>query len=823
MTSPDRRPEGMPAGLSTAEAERRAGRGQANTATVRGSVSVGRILWRNLVTILNGSLAAVALFLLLLGRWGDALVTCAPVFLNAIVGTYGELDAKRRLDRITLAARAPVTIVRDGREIRAMPEAIVLGDVIVVARGDQAVVDGRIVAGSIEADESILTGEAEPVPKRSGDELRSGTIVLAGRAELEVTRVGDETFASRLAEEARRGREERTPLRRDLDALIVALAVMTIATAIPVYVALRGQGVDLLSPEAVQVAAVLVAMIPQGLAVMVTITYGYAALRISRAGAIVQRIDAVESMSRVDTLCLDKTGTITSSRLALESVVPLGGDADLERVRAVLGDVAASSAARDRTLDAIAAALPRPARPLGGTVAFSSARRWSAASFADEPGRTWVLGAPEVLAVGPDGASLPEADAAVAAELAAGRRVLVLAEGSELPTDSARDPEAEPELPSSQPIAVLGLREELRPDAPSTLAALRAAGVELKLVSGDAATTVAGIGAAAGMPAEAVISGADIDDLDEAALAAAAAATNVFGRIEPEEKRRLVRALRADGRYVAMTGDGVNDVLALRAADLGIAMESGSPAARAVAGLILVDDRFEVLPRAIVEGQRVVSAMIAIASVLMARTISIMLIVGSSAFLGLPFPFTPKLNAVLALVTVGLPTLILALWVPPMRSPRRVAWRMVGYAVPSGIAVAVLAVPAMADAFRSLPLDEARTSVTTLSVFAGIGLLPILFPVEPDRSGPFGRGGDLRPTLLAVAMLALFALIGLVPISRDFFELTPLDPWTIATLAGLTVAWMVAVLLVLRTGWPQRLVNGIVARLEGVRTRTPRA
>jgi cation-transporting ATPase E len=209
--------------------------------------------------------------------------------------------------------------------------------------------------------------------------------------------------------------------------------------------------------------------------------------------------------------------------------------------------------------------------------------------------------------------------------------------------------------------------------------------------------------------------------------------------------------------------------------------------------------------------------MIAVASVLIARTVSIMLIVLASAVLSLPFPLTPKLNSVLALVTVGIPTMILALWVPPMRSPRQVAWTMAGYAVPSGIAVALLAIPVMAGAFGRLPLDEARVAVTTLSVFAGIGLLPILFPVEPDRAGPFGRGGDLRPTLLAIAMLALFVVIGLVPVSREFFELTPQPPELVALLAVYSAAWMLAVIAVLRTGWPQLVVRDLLDRLAARR------
>jgi cation-transporting ATPase E len=812
-------PPGWPTGLAEAEAVRRHVAGEGNVAAIHGSVGVGRILRRNLVTILNGSLTAVAAVLLFLGLHMEALMTCAPVFLNTAVGVIGELDAKRRLDRITLAARAAVAIVRDGGVGRRPPEAVVRGDIVLLERGDQVVVDGRIVAGAIEADESILTGEADPVPKATGDAVRSGTACLAGRAAMEVEAVGDATFASRLASEARGAADERTPLRRDLDAIIVALGILTMLTAVPVGLAMRGEGIDLLSPEGAKVAAVLVALVPQGLAIMITVTYAYAAIRISRAGAIVQRIDAVESMSRVDTLCLDKTGTITSGAVDLEDARILVRPDDSpapEAVLAALGGMAAvdpgSTGRPDRTLAGIHARLPGPARPLRAEVPFASQRRWSAAVFEDEPDRAWILGAPGTVAPGDGPGDLdPSVADLVGADVAAGRRDLILAVADD---PAIRDGEV-PRLPDARrPVAVLRFRERIRPDAIATLGALRSAGLDLKLVSGDDPATVAGIAATVGIDPGRPWSGLELGDRDGGRLVATASEGRVFGRIGPDEKRRLVRGLRAAGRYVAMAGDGVNDVLALREANLGIAMESGSPAARAVAGLVLTGDRFEVLPRAVVEGQRVVAAMLATASVLVARTVSMVLVVLASALLGLPFPFTPRTNAVLALLTVGIPTLVLVLWIGPARTPRHIRWRVLGTAVPAGAAVAVAAVPAMLLAFDRLPLEEARTALTTLQVFAGIALLPILFPVVRDREGPFGRGGDLRPAGLALAMLAGFVAIAAFPASRELFELRPLPPVLVLLLALAAAAWMIAVIGLLRLGWPQRIVRRLLARAE---------
>ncbi len=787
-----------PSGLTDAEAAQLRARGDGGRSSDRGSVSLPRILRRNVFTILNGVLFSVSLVLLAFGLIGDAIFTAVPVATNVFVSVFLEVDAKRKLDRLTLITRPGVTIRRAGVDRRAQPDDVVIGDVVVLARGDQAVVDGTLTAGSIEADESVLTGESEPVAKRPGDAVRSGSICVSGSAAIEATAVGEATYASGLAREARHGSDERTPLRRDLDTLILAIGMLTVASAVPVAIAIRAAGESLFSTSSIQAAAVLVALVPQGLAIMATVTYALAAVRISQAGAIVHRIDAVESMSRVDTLCLDKTGTLTTQRLVLQSWVPLTDDRTA--VEALLRVVAASATSRTRTLDAVAVALPGETEPPVAEIPFSSDRRWSGITLAGPPLRLLLLGAPEVLV--PDDAHIREA---VAHQTQQGRRVLVFTQADD-PRPSSWDSDGPP---TSRPLAILIFREELRSDAEDTLRRLMEVQVDLKVISGDDPATVAALAEAVGIAPGMVLSGPEIRAMDDATLARQVDRARVFGRITPEDKRRLVTALRAGGHYVGMTGDGVNDVLALRRANLGIAMESGSPAARAVAGLVLLGDRFDVLPRAIVEGQRVVSSMIAVASLLLARTVYMLLIVVLAAIIGLPFPFTPRNNAVLALVTVGLPTLVLALWVPPIRAPRSVVRRILTFAVPSGIAVAVLAIPVLMVAFRVEDPGVGRTIITTLTVFTGIALIPILFPAVPDRTGPVGRGGDRRPTLLAIAMVVLYGAILATPLGRAVFELEPLPMETLAGLFLFALAWMAAVILLLRSGIPARAMTAV--------------
>jgi cation-transporting ATPase E len=791
-----------PSGLTDHEAAQQRARGGGSQTAPRGSVSLRRILRRNVFTILNGVLFGVSLVLLAFGLYLDAAFTAVPVATNVVVAVVLEVDAKRKLDRLTLITRPEVTVRRSGHDRRTTPDDLVVGDAVIVERGDQAVVDGTLTAGAIEVDESVLTGESEPVSKRSGDLVRSGCICVSGTAAIEVTAVGDATYASGLAREARRGSDERTPLRRDLDTLILAIGILTVAAAIPVALALHAAGNDLFSTESIQAAAVLVALVPQGLAIMATVTYALAAVRISRAGAIVHRIDAVESMSRVDTLCLDKTGTLTTQRLVLDSWLAFGDDS--AGTEAILRVVAASMTSRTRTLDALGVALPGVPIPPLAEIPFSSERRWSGVLLGGTQPRLLLLGAAETL-LGSDDA---EVGAAVTRLTGSGLRVLLVAEAdpSDLPDPGSVAP------PPARPLAILAFREELRPDAADTLRQLVEAKVDLRVISGDDPATVAAIAATVGIAPGIVLSGLQIEAMDDEELAVEADRARVFGRIGPEDKRRLVAALRASGHYVGMTGDGVNDVLALRGANLGIAMESGSPAARAVAGLILLGDRFDVLPRAIVEGQRVVSSMIAVASLLLARTIYMLLIVVAAAILGVPFPFTPRNNAVLALVTVGLPTLVLALWVPPIRSPRSVVARILRFAVPSGIAVAILALPVLMVAFGAEDPAIGRSVVTTLTVFTGIALIPILFPAVADRSGPVGRGGDRRPLLLAGAMVALYGAILATPLGRSIFELEPLPVETLAALFAFALVWMATLIVLLRLGVPARAWSVVVRR-----------
>jgi cation-transporting P-type ATPase E len=793
-----------PTGLTAAEAEARMARGEGNAYRPPTSRSYWEIFRQNAYLGINGILIAVSLLLVAFGLHIEALLTAAPVIANILIGVIQETRAKRKLDRIALLNRPRARVVRDGAEQAIDPAQVVLGDLLVARRGDQVLLDGTVVGeGRSEVDESLLTGESDPIIKVAGNPALSGSAVVSGTLVLEVERVGADSFANRLLAEAKKLGDERTPLQREIAATIWAVAGLVLVTALPVALALALLPGGFDSKETLTAAAVLVTLVPQGLAIMITVTYAAGALRITRLGALVQRQNAVESMARVDTLCVDKTGTLTTQRIAFHLAEPIG-DTDRDALDTLLGVLAASTTAPNRTTEALGAAHPGAGIPVNDEIPFASERRWSGLRFGGAPGATYVMGAPPVLwpylADAPEG--LGQRAAAIAAE---GVRVLLLARADD--DAPLRDAGDRPALPGSlRPVALLGFTEELRSDVQEILGGLARAGLDLKVISGDDPATVEAIGRRVGLPvAGGVVSGMDLSELDDAALGEAAGRASIFGRVEPALKARLVAIFRANGRYVAMVGDGVNDILSLRRANLGIAMESGSAAARGVADLVLLKDAFGVLPKAVIEGQRIVAAMEATLILLLSRTFYVLLIIAGAALLQLPFPLTPRQNSILAFATVGIPLVVLAIWVPPRRLPRSLIGETLRVSIPASIGVFIVALPLYATMIDSgVAVPEAQTVLTTLTVFCGLGLLPLIS--SGAREAGSGRFIRWWPWLLALIMLVVYLFMIQVPFLRDFYELTPLPASVIAQLLVAAGLWTLAVHLLRRTG--------IVARVE---------
>jgi cation-transporting ATPase E len=805
----DPRLDSLPAtpkgGLTEEEAARRRASGMGNDAVIRTGRSYTEILRDNALNPVNVLLVVISIVLVVLGLYGDAAVTVVLVLVNVVVGVYQEGRAKRTLDRLSILTRPTATILRDGRERTADQRDAVLGDALIVRLGDQLMLDGRVTDGAMEVDESLLTGEADRIPKLPGDPVLSGSVCVSGAATYTATRVGSESFANRLTSAARAFREDATPIQRDVARVMRAMSVLVAIAALPVMAGiwLRSGGLD--AVEAARAAAVLVALVPQGLIVMVTVTYALGIVRLAGGKALIQRSNAIESMSRVDVLCLDKTGTLTTPLIELVRVNPF---AEEDRIAGALGDFLASATLATRSADALRATYKGTDREIAEEVTFSSELRWSGVRYPD--GQGFVLGAPEVLA--------PQVSGAVADELLAlttqwadeGLRVMLFAA---LPASAVlRDEHGQPALPAAlEPLALFALREQLRADARETLDRLAAAGVRLKLISGDNPATVAALTKQIGLVIEGPpMSGLELTGLDDAGLADAVGRATIFGRVPPSLKARLVEALRSRGYWVAMVGDGVNDVLSLKQAHLGISMQSGSQATRAVADMVLLEDSFSALPAAVVEGQRIISGMQDSLHLFMTRAMYMALVILGAAVLGYAMPVSPRHNTVLALLTVGIPALLLAVWARPARPGIDSLRRILRLVLPPAMICAAIGLPLYIFYAANTDIGYARTAFTTFAVLCGLLLLPLLEPpIGESMSGADADGADIRPTILAVALIVLYALFFVIEPARDFFELSLLSLADIAFIGGLSLLWAALVLL----AWRTRLIDRVRDRL----------
>lgn len=695
-------------GLTEHEVRARRQRGEGNNTDLAPSRSYWDIARANLFTLFNNILFVIGVALIALGRVNDALTSVGLGLINALISTVQEIRAKRQLDRIALVNRPTVTVIRDGREQVIAPADLVKGDIVHVTAGDQIVVDGVMLGdGMLEMDESLLTGESDLIRKRAGDPLFSGSFCVSGTGYFEVQKVGAESFANRLTASAREFKVTYTPLQRRIDFVVRLVMLVVAIMSILILVAGLLEGFSTL--RLVQIAAVLSGQVPYGLFLMIVVAYALGASTIAKQGALVQQTNAVESLSNIDVLCMDKTGTLTANRLLFNDLFPLI-DAPADEIRAALGDLVCSATAGNKTNDAIRAGVAGTQLPLADEVPFTSARKWSAVAF-DLPQRrgVYALGAIEMLApyLPPD-ATAPESSLAQQQQrlAAQGLRVLLLAHNPAVTT--LHDHQGEPRLPPLTPLALVSLSDELRPQARETIAAFRQLGLDLKVISGDNPQTVAALAKQAGFGGEIrLVSGPELEAMRPAEFDQAAAEATIFGRIKPEQKDQLVDALLRQGKRVAMMGDGVNDVLALKKASLGIAMQSGSSAARNVADMILLNDSFVALRPAFNEGRRIIGGMTNALYLFLTRVATTTLIIIAVTMVGLNFPFDPA-QVALTTFTVGVPAFFLTLWAHPQRLPENLLSSLARFVFPVAIVTMLMAVAIYVIEYNSL-LDSPLT------------------------------------------------------------------------------------------------------------------
>jgi cation-transporting P-type ATPase E len=764
--------ETSPSGLTAAEVAERVARGQVNDSGERTSRTFEEIVRANVFTRFNAILGTMLAVIIVVGPIQDATFGVVLV-ANALIGIVQEIRAKRTLDALAVLNAPRARVMR---------------------ASDQIPCDGVVRhADGLEVDESLLTGESDPLNKGVGDEVLSGSFVVAGSARFQATRVGSDSYAAKLAAEARRFQLTSSELMDGINTILRIVTWVLIPTsALLIWSQLQDSDLDNALRSTV---AGVVGMVPEGLVLLTSIAFMVGAVTLARRNVLVQELPAVEGLARVDVVCLDKTGTLTEGEIVFDELEQLGSPESSESdvdVRAALGALA-DDENRNGTLDALAAAFPAPdGWTRTGAVPFSSARKWSAASF--EGDGSWILGAPEMVLTD---STLPARGQAN--ELAAtGRRVLVLAR-----TDAAL---AGDELPAGlEPVALVMFAEKIRPDAAETLAYFHAQGVTLKVISGDNPRTVAAVARRVQLPG--ADDGFDARELpdDQEGLADALEAHSVFGRVTPQQKRAIVGALQSRGHVVAMTGDGVNDALALKDADIGVAMGSGAAATRAVAQLVLLDGKFATLPGVVAEGRRVIANIERSANLFVTKTVYATLIAIAIVIAGWRYPFLPRHLTIISTFTIGIPGFFLALAPNSRRYIPGFLMRVLRFTVPAGFVAATAAFVAYGIAHYGHDLSVIESRTTATLVLGAVGLWVLVLQARPF---------NWWKTLLVGAMVGSVALIMVIAWLRDFYALQ-FPPRNVVIEASIVAA--VAIVL-LEVGW--RLSRVVANRRDVAPLRT---
>ncbi|KAA2254050.1 cation-translocating P-type ATPase [Solihabitans fulvus] len=767
-------------GLTAAEVRQRVADGKTNDVPARASRSIGEIVRANVLTRFNAIIGALFVMILIVGPLKQGLFGLVIV-VNTAIGIFQELRAKRTLERLAIVGEAKPRVRRDGETVEIPVNQVVLDDIIELGPGDKVVVDGAIVAAdSLEIDESLLTGESDPMVKHDADAVMSGSFVVAGTGAYRATKVGRDAYAAKLAEEASKFTLVHSELRSGIDRILRFITWLLFpAGALIIYsqLTVKNQSV----PDALRgMVAALVPMVPEGLVLLTSIAFAVGVIRLGRRSCLVQELPAIEGLARVDVVCADKTGTLTENGMRLSEVRTLNQDgAD---VGAVLAAVAGTDPRPNASMLAIAEAYPNgPNEPDGpgwrttAIAPFSSARKWSGASF-DQHGN-WILGAPDMLLP----ADSPELATAVEAG-AQGLRVLLLARSAR-PVD---DPATATDV---TPVALVVLEQRVRADAGDTLRYFAEQDVAVKVISGDNAVSVGAVAGTLGLAgADRPVDARELPE-DQAELAGVLAERTVFGRVTPAQKRDMVGALQSRGHTVAMTGDGVNDVLALKDAQIGVAMGSGSPATRAVAQIVLLDNKFATLPYVVAEGRRVIGNIERVANLFLTKTVYSVLLAVLIGIVRLPFPFRPLHLTLIGALTIGIPSFFLALAPNTERARHGFVPRVMRMAVPAGV---VAAVATFVTYWLSHVVDGTTTQAqdTTAAVVT-------LYLVAAWAMAIVARPYVWWKIALIAAMFAGFLLALFLPLGRRFFELDISHAGSMATAVG---AGAVAV-AVMEIGW----------------------
>ncbi|MGW0498304.1 HAD-IC family P-type ATPase [Streptomyces sp. NPDC003007] len=759
-------------GLTGAQVIERVERGQVNDVPVRSSRSTVDIVRANVFTRFNAIIGVLWVIMLVVAPIQDSLFGFV-ILANTGIGIVQEWRAKKTLDSLALIGEVRPTVRRDGTAAQVSTSEIVLDDLLEIGPGDKIVVDGVCVeADGLEIDESLLTGEADPVVKHPGDPVMSGSFVVAGGGAFQATKVGREAYAAQLAEEASRFTLVQSELRSGISTILKYVTWMMVPTAIGLVISQLVVKENAFDDSVARTVGGIVPMVPEGLVLLTSVAFAIGVIRLGRKQCLVQELPAIEGLARVDTVCLDKTGTLTEGGMDVTELRPIQG-ADETYVRKVLGALGASDPRPNASLKAIIDTYPAVEDwRCTEALPFSSARKYSGAALSEGDGRSsrWLLGAPDVL--------LAEDDPALAETgrlNEQGLRVLLLAR-------VARDLGDPDVTTGARPTALVVLEQRLRPDAADTLRYFADQDVRAKVISGDNAVSVGAVAAKLGL------SGTTVDarrlPAEQDGMADALDDGTVFGRVTPQQKRNMVGALQSRGHTVAMTGDGVNDVLALKDADIGVAMGSGSEATRAVAQIVLLNNSFATLPSVVAEGRRVIGNITRVATLFLVKTVYSVLLAVLVVCSQVEYPFLPRHLTLLSTLTIGIPAFFLALAPNKERAKPNFVRRVMRYAIPGGVvaAVATFAMYLIArDHYTGAGALDAETSAATLTLFLiSMWVLAII-----------ARPYTWWRVALVASMAGAFLLVLIVPWLQHFFALKLVGmtmPWTAVGIAAVAAA-----------------------------------
>ncbi|UZF55258.1 HAD-IC family P-type ATPase [Gordonia polyisoprenivorans] len=795
-------------GLTADEVAERVAAGQVNSMPDRSGRSVGDIIRANVFTRINAILGVLFAIVAFTGSFINGLFGLLIV-ANSGIGIIQEVRAKRTLDRLAIVGQTRPRVRRDGQVHELPPAEVVIDDIIEVGAGDQIVVDGEVVESLVlDVDESLLTGEADAVDKAAGDKILSGSFVVSGSGAYRATKVGADAYASQLAAEASKFTLVSSELMSGINEILKVITWLLIPAGVLTIVNqlfISGNG---LRASLLGMVAALVPMVPEGLVLMTSIAFAVGVVRLGRRQCLVNELPAIEGLARVNVVCADKTGTLTENGMRLSEVRGVGDAADTTSVDDVLAALAANDRSPNASVLALAEAYPQaPDWHLTAIEPFTSAKKWSGMSFADAAGAdrgNWILGAPDVL-LDPD-----SAPATLASDIGAnGLRVLLLGH-TDVPVDT--DPDAAPTESRSAttvpgtltPVALVVLEQRVRDDARDTLDYFASQHVEVKVISGDNARSVGAVAQSLGLGSpESAVDARSLPD-DPAELAEVVSDGVIFGRVRPDQKRAMVAALQSRADTVAMTGDGVNDVLALKDADIGVAMGSGSSAARAVAQIVLLDNKFATLPYVVGEGRRVIGNIERVSNLFLTKTVYAVLLalfVGVAGvagkifgFASLSYPFQPIHVTISAWFTIGVPAFILSLAPNNERARTGFVRRVLTQAVPNGIIVGLAAFityvivnpggTGVALGGDSVDLPPAQTQAATATL---ICLIAVALYVLAVVARPY----TWWKIVLLVASVGAYVIIFAWPWTQHMFKLDSSN-WDMNVVAFIAAACGIA-------------------------------